>query len=200
MREPGGVYMTVHAAGPKVRQRILDASYDLFVNRGVRQVGINEIIRNAGVAKASFYTHFPSKNDLILAFLEQRRDLFTIGYLAAESQDRADNPEDQLLAIFDIFDEWFRDRDFRGCPYIRALLETGSDDPIGQASAGYLRETRDVVEHVAVAMDLVDPREFAESWMILLQGTIVAALGTGYTSPGRVKNLGMMLISSHRRS
>lgn len=46
-------------------------------------------------------------------------------------------------------------------------------------------------------MGLVDPREFAESWMILLQGTIVAALGTGYSSLGRVKNLGTMLISSH---
>lgn len=192
--------MPVQTAGSDVRQRILDTSYNLFVDRGVRQVGINEIIRTAGVAKASFYSHFPSKDDLILAFLEQRKDLFTIGYLAAEAQERADTPEGRLLAIFDIFDEWFRARDFRGCPYIRALLETGPHDPVGRASAGYLREIRDEAEQSAVKMGLVDPREFAESWMILLQGTIVAALGTGYSSPDRVKNLGTMLISSHRNT
>ncbi|WP_247826764.1 TetR/AcrR family transcriptional regulator [Arthrobacter antioxidans] len=95
------------------RQRIRDASYDLFVQRGVRAVGINEIIHAAGVAKASFYSHFPSKNDLVRAFLDRRRGLFTIGYLGAKSQKRGDSAQGQLLAIFDIFRRVVPDRGLR---------------------------------------------------------------------------------------
>jgi AcrR family transcriptional regulator len=179
------------------RQRILDASYDLFVDRGVRAVGINEIIRTAGVAKASFYSHFPSKNDLVMAFLGRRQELFTIGYLGAEARKRGDSPRDQLLAIFDIFDEWFQTEDFTGCPYIRALVETGADDEVGRASASYLRDMRDEVGSTAAAMGLTDPGDFAECWMILLQGSVVAAMGTGYTSPTRIRKLGQLLIESH---
>jgi AcrR family transcriptional regulator len=179
------------------RQRILDASYDLFVERGVRAVGINEIIRTAGVAKASFYSHFPSKNDLIMAFLSRRQELFTVGYLGTEARQRGDSPHDQLLAIFDIFDEWFQSEDFTGCPYIRALVEMGTADEVGQASAGYLRDMRGEVERAAVAMGLIDPGDFAECWMILLQGSVVAAMGTGYTSPRRIRKLGQLLITTH---
>ena len=180
-----------------VRQRILDASYDLFVERGVRAVGINEVIRTAGVAKASFYSHFPSKNELIMAFLTRRRELFTIGYLGAESRRRGDSPQSQLLAIFDIFDEWFQTEDFAGCPYIRALVEMGPGDEVGAASAGYLRDMRAEVKHAAVVIGLTDPDDFAECWMILLQGSVVAAMGTGYTSPHRIRALGQLLITSH---
>ncbi|MBG6226736.1 AcrR family transcriptional regulator [Arthrobacter sp. CAN_A2] len=179
------------------RQRILDASYALFAERGVRAVGVNEIIHTAGVAKASFYSHFPSKNDLIMAFLDRRRDVFTIGYLGAESRKRGATPEEQLLAIFDIFDEWFQSEDFNGCPYIRALVDAGPADVVASASAGYLRDMRDQVENAAASMRLIDPRDFAECWMILLQGSVVAALGTGYTSPGRIRKLGQLLIASH---
>lgn len=179
------------------RERILAASYDLFVERGVRAVGINEIIATAGVARASFYSHFPSKNDLILAFLERRRSEFTVGFLSAESQRRGESPKEQLLAIFDIFDEWFQSEDFTGCPYIRSLVEAGPDDGAGAASAGYLREMRAGVESVAQAIGLEDPADFAECWMILLQGSVVAAMGTGYTAPRRVRSLGELLIASH---
>lgn len=183
-------------SGSDPRQRILDASYDLFVDRGVRAVGINEIIKVAGVAKASFYSYFPSKNDLILAFLDRRRSIFTIGYLGAESQKRGASPEEQLFTIFDIFEEWFRASDFTGCPYIRALIENGQDNKVGQASAEYLREMRDEVQKAAEAMNLIDPQDFAECWMILPQGSVVAALATGYT-PDRVNHMGRMLMASH---
>jgi AcrR family transcriptional regulator len=57
---------------PEARQRILDTAYDLFSHRGIRAVGTDELIERAGVAKATFYRHFPSKDDLVLAFLDQR--------------------------------------------------------------------------------------------------------------------------------
>ena len=96
-----------HEPSPSARERILNTAYELFLERGVRAVGINEIISTANVAKATFYAHFPSKDDLVLAFLERRRELFTVGFVAAEVCRRGGTPEEQLLAIFDILDEWF---------------------------------------------------------------------------------------------
>ncbi|MHA7155601.1 TetR/AcrR family transcriptional regulator [Arthrobacter sp. TMN-50] len=179
------------------RERILAASYDLFHERGVRAVGVNEIIGAAGVAKATFYNHFPSKNDLVLAFFERRKRLFTFGYLAVEAQRRGTTPQEQLLAVFDIFDEWFHAPDFAGCPYIRALVEAGAGHPIGAASLAYLNEAQFEVEKAAIEMGLDEPHDFAQCWMILLQGSVVASLGTDRNAAQRLKKLGKLLFTLH---
>src|SRR6266581_4134898 len=70
MQSPGVV--DVHVA----RERILRTAYDLFARRGTRGVGIDEVIGRAGVAKATFYRHFPSKDDLVLAFLQRREEVW----------------------------------------------------------------------------------------------------------------------------
>ncbi|RJT77956.1 TetR/AcrR family transcriptional regulator [Arthrobacter cheniae] len=179
------------------RERILTSSYDLFLARGVRAVGVNEIIAAAGVAKASFYSHFPSKDDLVLAFFERRESVFTVGYLTAESQRRADTPRDQLMAIFEIFDEWFHTPGFTGCPYIRALLENGPGQPLGAASLAYIEETRTNVRDAATLMGLTDPDDFAYCWLVILQGAIVSGVGIDPDSAARIRTLGEMLISLH---
>lgn len=188
---------TIEEPSKDARERILAASYDLFLKRGVRAVGINEIIDTAAVAKATFYSHFPSKNDLILAFFERRQQLFTVGYLTAEAQRRGSTPREQLLAIFGIFDEWFHSPDFAGCPYIRALLETGPAHPVGSASVAYLTDMRSSVETAAIAIGLEEPHEFAHCWMILMQGAVVASLGTDQNSAPRIRKLGESLLALH---
>jgi len=75
----------------------------LFSRRGIRDVGIDEVIERADVAKATLYRHFPSKDDLVLAFLEQREQLWTKEWVEAEVRQRGKTPEEQLLAIFDLF-------------------------------------------------------------------------------------------------
>ena len=103
------------AVAVAARQRILDSAYELFSRRGVRGVGIDEVIRNASVAKATLYRHFTSKDELVLAFLQQREELWT----RAGSKPRrgaAARPEEQLLAIFDLFHEWFQKDDFEAAP------------------------------------------------------------------------------------
>ncbi|WP_104116282.1 TetR/AcrR family transcriptional regulator [Arthrobacter sp. B1805] len=187
----------VTASEKDARERILAASYNLFVERGIRAVGVNEIISTAAVAKATFYSHFPSKNDLVLAFFARRQQVFTAGYLAAESQRRGSTPQEQLLAIFDIFDEWFHASGFTGCPYIRALLETGPQHPIGAASMAYLNEIRTSVEDAATAMGLTDPEDFAYCWLVLMQGAVVSGVGVDPDSGTRIRKLGEMLITLH---
>src|SRR6185437_1217897 len=112
------------SAEPIARERILESAYDLFSTKGVRAVGIEEVIERAAVAKATLYRHFPSKDELVLAFLRKREVVWTHGWVEAEARKRGATPEEQLLAIFDLFDEWFHRTDFEGCSFINVLLET----------------------------------------------------------------------------
>jgi AcrR family transcriptional regulator len=88
-------------------------------------VGVHEVIERADVATATLYRHFRSKDDLVLAFLERREQLWTREWLEAEARARGSNPEDQLLAIFDVFDEWFQREDYEACSFVNVLLEMG---------------------------------------------------------------------------
>ena len=181
------------------RERILDTAYELFSHRGVHDVGIDELIERAGVAKATLYRHFRSKDDLVLAFLEQREQLWTYGWVEAEARRRGETPEEQLLAIFDLFDEWFHRDDFEGCSFINVLLEFGNlDHPIGRASADYLENIRSVVRTLAQDAGLRDPDAFALSWHILMKGSIVQAAEGDRDAAKRAQALGRLLIEQHR--
>ena len=108
------------------RERILNAAYELFSRRGIRAVGTDEVIERAGVAKATLYRHFATKNDLVLAVLQRREELWTHGLIEAQSEQRGNTPEEQLLAIFDVMHDWFQLRDgYEGCSFINVLLELG---------------------------------------------------------------------------
>ena len=106
------------------RERILDAAYDLFSRRGIRAVrDSTPIIEHSGVARMTLYRHFGSKDELVLAFLERREQRWTRDWLQREVEERTADPAERLLAIFDVFDGWFRQPDFEGCSFINVLLE-----------------------------------------------------------------------------
>ena len=181
------------------RARLLDTAYELFSHRGVHSVGIDELIERAGVAKATFYRHFPSKDKLVLAFLEQREQLWTHGWVEAEARRRGNTPEERLLAIFDLFDEWFHRDDFEGCSFINALLEFGDlEHPVGRASAVHLENIRSVVRALAEEAGLREPETFALSWHILMKGSIVQAAEGDLGAAKRAQSLGRLLIDQHR--
>src|SRR6266576_2595960 len=103
------------------RERISRAAYELFSREGVRAVGIDAVIAKAGTAKMTLYRNFPSKDDLILDFLRRRERLWTEEWLQAESRRRGATPAEQLLAIFDVFGEWFEKPDFEGCSFLTTM-------------------------------------------------------------------------------
>ncbi|NMN93747.1 TetR/AcrR family transcriptional regulator [Antrihabitans stalactiti] len=186
-------------AQPTARERILSCAYDLFSRRGIRDVGTDEIIAVAGVAKATLYRHFRSKDDLVVAFLERREQLWTYGLINARSQELADEPEAQLLAIFDVFDEWFRYSDnFEGCSFINVLLEMGADHPAGRASIAHLENIRNMVRELAVQAGLRHTEEFAQSWHILMKGSIISATAGDLDAAKRAQAMGRTLIEQHR--
>lgn len=180
------------------RRRILDSAYDLFSRRGVRDVGIDEIVVRSGVAKATLYRHFRSKDDLVVAFLARREELWTHEWLEAEARQRGETPEEQLLAIFDVFDGWFRQGDFEGCSFINVLLEMRNGHPAGTASAAFLENIRSLLRRFAEEADLREPEAFAHSWHILMKGAIVAAGEGDVDAAQRAKRMGRLLIEQYR--
>lgn len=186
-------------AEPTAHERLLDTAYDLFSTRGVRDVGVDEVIERAGVAKATMYRHFPSKDELVLAFLERREQRWTLDWVRAEARRRGSSPQEQLLSIFDLFDEWFRRRSFEGCSFINVLLEMGSTHPVGSASIRHLENIRTVVQTLAEEAGLRDPASFALSWHILMKGSIVQAAEGDLDAAKRAKAMARRLLDEHRR-
>jgi len=181
------------------RERILTTAYGLFTRRGIRAVGTEEVIARSGVAKATLYRHFPSKNDLVLAVLHRREELWTLGLVEQESRLRGDTPEEQLLAIFDVFHDWFQQHEgFDGCSFISVLLELGAAHPAGQASIQYPDNIRKIVRERAEAAGLVDVDAFARSWHILMKGSIISATEGDLQAAQCAQAMGRALIERHR--
>jgi AcrR family transcriptional regulator len=190
---------TAVAARPgPARERILHSAYDLFARRGIRDVGIDEIIERAGVAKATLYRHFPSKDALVLAFLERREQLWTRDFVEAGARRRGQTPEERLLAIFDVFDEWFRNEEFEACSFINTLLELGPRHTVGKASIDYLENIRGVVRSLAEEAGLQDVESFARSWHILMKGSIISATEGDLDAAKRAQKMATLLIDQHR--
>jgi AcrR family transcriptional regulator len=164
------------AGGGDARERLVNAAYDLFSHNGIQAVGVDAIIERSGVARQTMYRHFASKQDLVLAFLERREELWTRRWLEAEVVRRTSDPQERLLAIFDVFDGWFRQRDFEGCSFINVMLEhPDATHPVHRAAAAYLAGIRHFIEGLARQAGISDAEGFARQWHILMKGSIVAA-------------------------
>ncbi len=175
------------------RGRLLDAAYDLFATHGVSQVGVDTILARSGCAKASLYNHFDSKSDLAVAFLDQREAEWTRGWLEAEITRRASAPEDRLLAIFDVFDGWFRKRGFEGCSFINVLLESPARSTVRRAAALHLTKIRAILQGLAEEAGLREPEQFAHAWHMLMKGSIVSA-GEGHREAAQAAKRAARLI------
>jgi AcrR family transcriptional regulator len=176
------------------------AAYELFSRRGVRMVGVDEIIALAGVAKATFYRNFASKNDLIIAYLRRRHQVWTVGWVQAETEKRADSPGERLLAIFDLFDEWFQKGDFEGCPFISTVSHGEPRDRVRSEAAAQLRAIRAFVSGLAQQANLADPDRFAGSWQILIEGSIVMALNGDRAAARNARGVGEAFLATYPRS
>jgi len=188
--------MAVDTTPSDARERILDSAYELFSRRGVRAVGVDEIVAHAGVARMTLYRQFGSKDELVLAFLERRRERWTQDWLQAEVLRRADTPADRLLAVFDVFDGWFRAPDFEGCAFINVMLETTqADHPTRTASVGELANIRAFLAQLAAAAGIDDPPGFASSWHLLMKGAIVAAGEGDVEAARRAQAIGRLLLA-----
>lgn len=124
------------------RERIVRTAHALFYRDGIRATGIDRVIGQAGVTKVTFYRHFPSKNDLILAFMEFRHRLWMDWF-----NDALKRHGPGLQALMPVLAEWFAAPAFRGCAFINAVAELGGSQP--EVTARSLRHKDEMVAAIA---------------------------------------------------
>jgi AcrR family transcriptional regulator len=181
------------------RARILGSAYELFSRHGIRAVGIDRIIAEAHVAKATLYRHFPSKQALVIAFLDMRERRWTHEWLEARTELLAPRPQDRVLAVFDALDEWFHRSDYEGCSFINTLLEVDeSDNPIHRAAVRHLGVLRETLQRYAEQAGARNPQEMGYRMQILLMGAIVSAARGDLEAARRARAFAELLLESSR--
>ncbi|MDQ8047345.1 MAG: TetR/AcrR family transcriptional regulator [Patulibacter sp.] len=156
------------------RDRLLDAADELFYAEGVHVVGIDRVIEKAGVAKASLYSAFGSKDELIRAYLERRNER-SRERLTGCLEERFATPRERLLGIFQIQGELFADPKFRGCPNASAVAESQCGSKIEQASDDYRGWVRSVFVDLAGQAGAADPEGLAKQLALVHDGAATAA-------------------------
>src|SRR5215470_5615905 len=154
---------------PSARDRLLAAANELFYNEGVHTVGIDRVIEQAGVAKASLYNTFGSKDALVRAYLETRRANVTQRIMQAV--DRYDTPRERLLAVFEGQGELFAQPDYRECAFARASAESHPGDPAERAAEGYRRWVRALLTELAAQAGASEPEVLARQLHLLYDGS-----------------------------
>ncbi len=181
------------------RERILEAAYDLFSRHGTQSVGVNAVIEHAGVAKRTLYRHFESKDELVVEFLRLREERWTKNWLQGEVERRATAPDQRLLAIFDVFNDWFQREDMEGCSFINVLLEVDDrTSPVRHATVEHLAAIRNFLATLAREAGIEDAEAFARRWHILMKGSIVSAQEGDLEAARRAQEVGRVLLEHER--
>jgi AcrR family transcriptional regulator len=157
------------AARPSARERLLATANELFYNEGIHTVGIDRIIEQAGVAKASLYNTFGSKDELVRAYLETRHASVT--QLLTDAVERYDTPRERLLAVFEGQGELFARPGYRGCAFTRASAESQPGDLAEQAAEGYRRWVRELLTELAAQAGVPEPGVLARQLHLLYDGS-----------------------------
>jgi AcrR family transcriptional regulator len=160
-------------------ERIMAVAADLFYTQGYRATGVNEVIEKSGVAKATFYSHFPSKDDLAAAYLERARQeelIYLDRSLAAETE-----PLGRFLSVMASVGPWLIEHDFRGCPFINMVSEVPEpDDRLVQVGRKLYAEVEARVKTLAEALIAsdraryghLDAGEVSRQYMVIVAGAL----------------------------
>jgi len=182
---PGGAPAPARASA--ARERILDTAFRLFYAKGIRAVGVDLIIAESDVAKATFYKHFPAKDDLVVAYLDKVDGVWT-GQLKAAADAAGPDPADQLVGLFDALTAACRREGYRGCAFINAAAETLPGTPVHDRTvahkAAVLAWVRDLSERAGARA----PDVLARSLTLLLDGGLASgALDANPEAPEAAK-------------
>ena len=158
---------------PSARERLLAAANELFYEEGIRTVGIDRVIEQAGVAKASLYNTFGSKDELIRAYLQSRHASVTDRITRAVT--RYNTPRERLLGVFDAQSEQFQEPDYRGCAFQRATAETRVGSCVTQAADEYRTWMRALFVDLAEQAGVADAATLGRQLHLLYDGAGVTA-------------------------
>jgi len=160
--------MTAQAGKPDMKERILETADRLFYLRGIRAVGVDTIAAEIGISKRTLYNHFPSKDALISAYLARR-------FIAVPPSDKP--PVEQILGTFDSLERRFGSRNFRGCPFVNAVAELGTEDDAVRKIAIAFKESRRLwFRDLLMQLEVADADALATQLVLLVDGSIAQDL------------------------
>jgi len=164
---------------PSRREELVDAAMRVFYRHGFHASGLDRILEEGGISRMTLYNHFKSKDELIVAALRRRDEIFRNRMMKfVESRTKA--PLDRLLAVFDFHEQWFTGKDFCGCMFINASAEFA--DPLSPPRQVAAEHKRAIVRYLADLgrqCGLADPDSIADQLNILIEGSIVTAQVVG---------------------
>ena len=177
------------------RARLLATAEEMFYAEGVRAVGVEALLARSGVGRASFYRHFPGKDDLVVAAIEASGTRFR-AWLADEVATRGGHP----LAVFDALDVQVASPGFRGCAAINAMVEAAEPtSPAHRAAADHKRSVTDYLDGLLSAAGYTGHARLAEQLMLLVDGVMVTALRRPGAAPD-ARRIAEALLSSEEKS
>src|ERR1700733_6646491 len=156
------------------RQRLLDAAEELFYEEGVHTVGIDRVIERAGGAKATLYSVFGSKDELVRAYLERQNTIWG-GRLTSRITARYAEPRERLLGVFDVLGERFTEPDFRGCAFVNASAETRPGSLVEQVSDVSRAWLVDLFADLGRQAGVAEPDPLARQLALLYHGSSLSA-------------------------
>jgi AcrR family transcriptional regulator len=153
---------------PTMKQRILETADRLFYLQGIRAIGVDTIAAETGISKRTLYNHFPSKDELIAAYLQRR-------FTHAPPSDKP--PAAQILGTFDRLERGFASKGFRGCPFVNAVAELGPEDRAVKKIAVAFKESRRLwFRDLLLQLEVADPEGLATQLQLLVDGAIAQDL------------------------
>lgn len=183
------------------KAKVLEAATELFYERGVHAVGVNEIAARANASKLSIYRYFESKEGLVAASVQQRSKR-THSELAKHLASRNPGTE-RVLALFDTLRSWFEQEDYRGCPVVNAAVDTrdGRDDRVRTIARTHLASYRELLRTELTTAGFAEPGELAEQLVLLLEGAITVSAVDSETETGhRARTMAATLLRTAERS
>jgi AcrR family transcriptional regulator len=156
------------------RDRIVAAASDLFLVEGILGSGIDRLIERSGVAKATFYRHFPSKDDVVAAWLRGSAARWKDSVLAQLDREQS-SPIQRLLAFWEAIDDWDRPRGYPGCPYLNSLVELRDPDhPARREVASFIAEVDAFLSETVAEAGVPGPAEVGVQLRTLAMGMFMA--------------------------
>ncbi|MDF2094078.1 TetR/AcrR family transcriptional regulator [Knoellia sp. 3-2P3] len=182
------------------RERILETAFALFYARGIRAVGVDLIIAESGVAKATFYKHFPAKDDLVVAYLDKVDGVWS-GQLHQAAAAAGPDPADQLVGMFDALRTACRREGYRGCAFINAAAESQPGTAVHDRTVAHKAAVLSWVRGLAEQAGARDPESLARSLTLLLDGGLASgSLDASPDAPEAAKVSARALVEAATRS
>lgn len=158
---------------PSTRQKLIEVSFELFGRGGFHHVGLDQIIDACGVSKQTFYNHFESKDDLVVAVLEFRHQVEEAMFARLLIEHGGETPRQKLYGLFDALHAWFSAPEWQGCIFMTAAAEFPNEhDPAHQAAKKHTKAVEVSMQYLATLAGAKNPEQLARKLVMLIHGVI----------------------------